>query len=696
MYDRSIDSSAFQENDRLDRSRFVEALVDVIDRAQSPADSSVFALIGPWGAGKTSIIDAATSIVSQRHEDGRDGPQWIVAKFNPWLYSDIASLHQGFFAELRTALPKGAQWEDLQRRLSLLQKVASPVAAMSSIFVRGAKDASDGIFAAFARSGTQVQAEADAALRNLDRPVLMVLDDLDRLTSTELLEVFKLIRLIGRLPNVYYLLCYDERTLTDVIENTELVGAKNDGRALDYLEKVVQLRFDIPPMRPEHSETIFSDATAILLDREGIVPNQSERVRVAQIFGKALAPRFDTPRTINKFIGQIEAFFPSVAGDVDWVDFFLISWIRTLEPALYGQLHARKTFLLGIDPHPIRNKEDALADASNELNDLLKLGRVRPVNHPGVIIVLAELFPAVKRIRDRTSNRNLPRTVDRRISDIDFFDRYFLFGVPADDISDSAVAEALGDLATETATAHTRLLTQQMMSDPGRTVRKIERVRNGGGQITEAIARWIGQVYPDLGTKSQLFSARDIAERYFASLLVEIPLAHAEALVDELAQDAEGARLSMEAISVLGAQQVGDATELDKFRRRSAELKPLLETICRRRLDATHGADVFAVPRGDWIALDVVARLVTSSIPIGVPEASGRISGFETELVGALIDLDWVTEQVVELMDSARPVAEFNRVEDTPENRRNYVLGILRDRRDELKDLSVPTLDLDE
>ncbi len=46
----------------------------------------------------------------------------------------------------------------------------------------------------------------------------MILDDLDRLTAEELMQVFKLVRLVGRLPYVYYLLGYDEQTLVDLIK----------------------------------------------------------------------------------------------------------------------------------------------------------------------------------------------------------------------------------------------------------------------------------------------------------------------------------------------------------------------------------------------------------------------------------------------------------------------------------------------
>jgi predicted KAP-like P-loop ATPase len=88
---------------------------------------------------------------------------------------------------------------------------------------------------------------------------LIILDDLDRLEPAELLLTFKLVRLVGRLPNVYYLLTYDERTLVDVLKRTDLVG-EEDGRAQAYLEKMIQVRLDIPPLLDSSASTSSTKA----------------------------------------------------------------------------------------------------------------------------------------------------------------------------------------------------------------------------------------------------------------------------------------------------------------------------------------------------------------------------------------------------------------------------------------------------
>jgi predicted KAP-like P-loop ATPase len=98
------------------------------------------------------------------------------------------------------------------------------------------------------RSPEKLRAEAADGLAGLEQPILVVLDDLDRLDPDELLFTFKLVRMLGRLPNVYYLIAYDEDTLLDILRRTDLVGDA-PGRAQLYLEKMVQVRLDVPPAR---------------------------------------------------------------------------------------------------------------------------------------------------------------------------------------------------------------------------------------------------------------------------------------------------------------------------------------------------------------------------------------------------------------------------------------------------------------
>jgi hypothetical protein len=97
-------------------------------------------------------------------------------------------------------------------------------------------------------------------LANLEqRRVLVVIDDLDRLTPIEAVEMTSLVKSLGDLPNVIYLLSYDEMKLIDLINK----GLGVDGR--DFLEKIVQYPVHLPPIANEDLVRLLdSDLSALL------------------------------------------------------------------------------------------------------------------------------------------------------------------------------------------------------------------------------------------------------------------------------------------------------------------------------------------------------------------------------------------------------------------------------------------------
>jgi ATPase subunit of ABC transporter with duplicated ATPase domains len=69
-----------KKEDRLNRARFAEALAEQI--ASAPGSGGVvFGLLGPYGSGKTSILNMVEETLKETSEDP------AVLWFNPWLFS---------------------------------------------------------------------------------------------------------------------------------------------------------------------------------------------------------------------------------------------------------------------------------------------------------------------------------------------------------------------------------------------------------------------------------------------------------------------------------------------------------------------------------------------------------------------------------------------------------------------------------
>ena len=196
------------ERDVLNRKRLATQLARAIRDLAEETESAVVGLVGPWGSGKSSLLGQIETDLANN--------DWYMGHHNPWAYSDFAGSAAGFFASLRDAVPEDVLGKEWRAIVGEWVSKAAPLGAAGGV---AGVDGSGAIGAVGAvitgdRSPARLRESAAEGLGKIDHPVLMVLDDLDRLAPDELLYTFKLVRLLGRLPNVYYLLAYDEATLT--------------------------------------------------------------------------------------------------------------------------------------------------------------------------------------------------------------------------------------------------------------------------------------------------------------------------------------------------------------------------------------------------------------------------------------------------------------------------------------------------
>src|SRR6185437_3942004 len=78
-----------------------------------------------------------------------------------------------------------------------------------------------------------------ADMATLDRPVIIAIDDIDRLTFSEIREVFQLVKANADFPNLIYLLMFDREVVSRALDSVSA------GRGNEFLEKIVQVLFHV-------------------------------------------------------------------------------------------------------------------------------------------------------------------------------------------------------------------------------------------------------------------------------------------------------------------------------------------------------------------------------------------------------------------------------------------------------------------
>jgi predicted KAP-like P-loop ATPase len=136
----------------------------------------------------------------------------------------------------------------------------------------------------------KLHAELTTVLGEQKKRFLIVIDDIDRLSPDEALLIFRLVKSIGRLPNVIYLLVFD-RNLAEAI-----VSERYPSEGPHYLEKIIQAGFDIPqPRQVDLNQELLRQIDAICGS-----PSEDVSLRFMNVFYDLIAPEIRTPRDLKR------------------------------------------------------------------------------------------------------------------------------------------------------------------------------------------------------------------------------------------------------------------------------------------------------------------------------------------------------------------------------------------------------------
>ena len=162
-------------------------------RLMVPTDGIVVAIHGPWGSGKSTILNF---VLHYLNED-TDTPSPILFPFNPWWFSGQEDLTRHFFGQLQVHL-KGKNLEPIKEKLANLAELVSKVPFIPGI------EATE-VFANLLRKQqdlSELKREISNMLRKQDRKILVLVDDVDRLLSDEIRQLFRTIKAVANFPNV--------------------------------------------------------------------------------------------------------------------------------------------------------------------------------------------------------------------------------------------------------------------------------------------------------------------------------------------------------------------------------------------------------------------------------------------------------------------------------------------------------------
>jgi predicted KAP-like P-loop ATPase len=426
--------------DRFGIDPFAKALASSVEKMAAP-EGTVLALNGPWGSGKSSAVN----LLLHHLKDATAAGEIVVINFACWWFRGEEALALAFFRELYAGLgaPLGDRFKKILPKIGARLLRAGSVAA-PAIDLAGGSGA--GTVAAGAMNWLagliqedetveKLHVELAKALADQNKRFLIVIDDIDRLAPDEALLIFRLVKSVGRLPNVIYLLVFD-RQLAEAI-----VAERYPSEGAHYLEKIIQAGFDIPEPRPDD----LRNQLLQLLGQICGTPEEGDAVRFMNVFYDVVAPEITKPRDLIRLANSLAVTWPAVGNEVDRADFIGLEVIRLLRPDTYRAVRANKDLLTGIN----RSRTSGSKDAQSEEYDRIFLTTTDAQEKKRMRRALMRLFPPLDSVWSNVSYGDHSAqewSRQRRACASDHFDSYFRFSIsenilPKDEI-DKLVARA--------------------------------------------------------------------------------------------------------------------------------------------------------------------------------------------------------------------------------------------------------------
>lgn len=451
--------------DELGRSEFARSLSKAL--ANRPKDGSlVVGLTGKWGEGKTSLVNLILRYFESEHTNV------VVMHFPVWSLTSRDAIHDDFFAIIKNAVRNSSSRENARKNVARLELLASrmqvidasiPIivallvgsgafltswlsntfgnatSAIASILIAGLSYVASKFKliskvvekmaefrkkqAAIRRENLEiVKKELHADLERSDKTIVVIIDDLDRLVPEEVKLVLQLLKGTGDLPNLIYILPYDEMLLAKSIESA-LPNTKDHG--LDYLDKIVQVRFRVPPPDVHKVREILTNRLNELIGPT--IDTQAEAERWGQLsYAGALRP-FRTLRDVYRFLNSFKLSLSQFRTDeqfsVNRTDLLVLEIIKHFEPAVHASIQVMKREIMGGPSRDFKGLMDGKKTIIDKLTDL----SLEP-NKEVIGSLLKILFPQQGQIIGQDKLVEFYRSF--RVAHPDMFDRYFTLLVP--------------------------------------------------------------------------------------------------------------------------------------------------------------------------------------------------------------------------------------------------------------------------
>jgi len=437
-------------HDELGFKDLSRVLAEALSRRSAQGGMTI-GLEGRWGSGKSSLVNLIVQELEQLDE-----PRPTVLKFEPWLIGNRDALITSFFEELARTIAgirKGRgdatsasvqAAEDLAKKLRLYAGylgALAPAASLASVLnIPGSEVASRVLkgLRSFSKESkverkplVELKVDIETSLKSMNAPIVVFIDDVDRLDPGEITEILRLVRSVADFPNVTYVLCYDPTIVSEAVQTTI-----NIKEGVSYLEKIFQMTARVPAPEPFALRRMFERRLSEFMT----IDDRAKAGRLAELIDVKGGAFLPTPRAVNRTLDALRFVYPTLRGKIDEPDLVWITFIRLNSPSLFDWIERYLASMAAVSSGRVSVTKESIKDEFDQLREILEIKandeKIRKLPD------LADYLPGVDTYNlNRDDHMPIYRLVgepdraravaNKRLSSPDHFRYYFALTIPS-------------------------------------------------------------------------------------------------------------------------------------------------------------------------------------------------------------------------------------------------------------------------
>ena len=360
-----------EKEDWLDFSTMARALYRKLQASDLSKSSLTVGIIAPWGMGKSSFINL---LMRQVEED-----QGIIVTFNPRGSKSVSSIQEDFFGAFARELSRHYLGFALllaryTKHIGLLNlyEWTRPLGSLLTLLL----------------SGKEREA-VNRSLRELGKRVYVLLDDLDRLSAKEILEVLKLMDRNASFSNTVFITAYDKAYVNNVLKKHLDHGLNHS-----FIDKYIA--WEVPLSEP-NKVTMGSIMDVVLLRKlQADATSLSEPIQMGwRKASNAVVKYLDSMRDLKRYLNLMLPRYRWAIKVVDAEEYFLLYLLCFKDWEVYRALASCR--ILQLD-----RESDTYGLTPNFEEELNRISRWN-----GTKAILQKLFPPKGEEVNRASEKAL-------------------------------------------------------------------------------------------------------------------------------------------------------------------------------------------------------------------------------------------------------------------------------------------------